>query len=111
VRPWPVISTLSDTVDLSARRQLLSEALVPVSRTSDWLGRIEVLRKNGGSDIFTRAMEGLSLIEARTDDDEALAIALIMRETLETEGPCRDGIFMSICPKGACSQKRLWGCF
>jgi len=90
VTSWPLIKygaeRVSETADLPARRLLLSEALVPVSRTSDWLGRIEVLRQNGGDDIFARAMNGLSLIEARTDDDEALAIALIMRETLETEG-------------------------
>ncbi len=91
VRPWPVISDIavtsdiSGTVDLAARRLLLSEALVPVNRTSDWLGRIDVLRQNGGEDIFQRAMNGVSLIEACSDDDEALAIALIMRETLQSK--------------------------
>lgn len=85
VKPWPIAENRSapPNVDLPARRLLLSEALVPVSRTSDWLGRIQVLTQNGGDDIFERAMTGLSLIEARTDDDEALAIALIMRETLD----------------------------
>jgi len=87
VKPWPIQEDTSqlNKTDLAARRLLLSEALVPVSRTSDWLGRIDVLRQNGGADIFARAMNGLSLIEARTDDDEALAIALIMREALETD--------------------------
>ena len=88
VKPWSISDETSKETnkeaDLPARRLLLSEALVPVNRTSDWLGRIDVLRENGGEDIFTRAMNGLSLIEARTDDDEALTIALIMRETLET---------------------------
>ncbi|MEP1229490.1 MAG: PD-(D/E)XK nuclease family protein [Litorimonas sp.] len=86
VRAWPAIIHKDDTIDLPARRLLLSEALVPVNRTSDWLGRIQVLRQNGGDDIFARAMNGMSLIEAPSDDDEALTIALIMRHTLETDG-------------------------
>lgn len=84
VRQFPV-KTKQIAADLPARRLLLSEALVPVNRTSDWLGRIDVLRRNGGDDIFQRAARGLSLIEARTDDEEALCIALIMRHTLEND--------------------------
>ena len=66
-----------------ARTRLLEEALVPASRTYDWLKRIEKLEADSGKAIFDDAIEGLSLIEARSDAEEALAIALILRESLE----------------------------
>ena len=66
-----------------ARTRVLEEALVPASRTADWLARIEKLETDFGPVIFDNAVEGLSLIEARSDAEEALAIALILREALE----------------------------
>ena len=66
-----------------ARTRVLEEALVPASRTSDWLKRIEKLQSDSGKAIFDQAVEGLSLIQAKTDAEEALSIALILRETLE----------------------------
>ena len=66
-----------------ARTRVLEEALVPASRTADWLARIEKLETDFSSVIFDNAVEGLSLIEARSDAEEALAIALILREALE----------------------------
>ncbi|WP_409432382.1 PD-(D/E)XK nuclease family protein [Litorimonas sp. RW-G-Af-16] len=66
------------------RRMVINEALVAVDKTSDWLGRIETLQRNHGDDIFNRAMDGLSLIEAPNDEDEAMSIALILRHALET---------------------------
>ncbi len=74
-----------DTLRL-ARTRVLEEALVPASRTADWLERIKKLEADFGSEIFDQATEGLSLIEARSDAEEALAISLILRETLETPG-------------------------
>jgi len=71
-------------VKRAARAQILEEALVPVSQTYDWLGRIEKLRKDGGADIFAHATTDLSLIETQTDAEEALVLALILRQTLET---------------------------
>ena len=67
----------------NARTRVLEEALVPASRTADWLARIEKLETDFGNVIFDEAVEGLSLIEARSDAEEALAIALILREALE----------------------------
>ena len=65
-----------------ARARLLSEAMRP-SQTSDlWALRGEAL-----SDADTRdALAGVTLIEAETEVEESLAIALVMRETLETPG-------------------------
>ena len=69
-----------------ARTRVLEEALVPASRTSDWLKRIEKLETDSGIEIFDEAVEGLSLIEAKSDAEEALSIALILREALEMPG-------------------------
>ena len=73
--------------DMDARRRVISEALVPMEATGDWPSRIETLRKGAAKqagDIFEQALQGLSLIEADNDEEEALSIALIMREVLET---------------------------
>ena len=72
------------TGSLSGRRRVISEALVPVPETNDWPTQISIVRhEKDGYDPFEVAFKGLSLIEAETDDEEAMSIALIMRETLE----------------------------
>ena len=72
--------------DQDARRRVISEALVPIESTGDWPSRIATLKKGDGTggDPFQNALKGLSLIEADNDEEEALAIALILREVLET---------------------------
>ena len=77
------VGTKPDDKNRLARTRVLEEALVPASRTADWLARIEKLETDFGPVIFDNAVEGLSLIEARSDAEEALAIALILREALE----------------------------
>ncbi len=70
----------------NARRDLIAEALVPADATADWPARIENLSARAAyDDFFDEALKGLSIIEARTDDEEALAIALIMREAVENK--------------------------
>ena len=69
--------------NMSARRRVLSEALVPADSADDWPARIENLKQESPGDVFARAFEGLSIIEAASHDEEALTIALILRETLE----------------------------
>lgn len=82
---WPIVK--SDAKRMDARRKIISESLVPVGETADWPGRIKVLRDNYVSgDIFEDALQGLSVIQARTEDEEALTIALMMRETLSEPG-------------------------
>ena len=66
-----------------ARRVLMREALAPAEKTADWLTRLAAA---GGAAFVAEGAEGLSLIEAATEDQEAAAIALLMREALETEG-------------------------
>jgi ATP-dependent helicase/nuclease subunit B len=73
-----------NSTGLRARRAVISESLVPVEATEEWLGRIKAIRddfKTG--DAFDLARENFALIEANDDEEEALAIAVIMREALE----------------------------
>lgn len=89
VQNWPHIRGLDETLKpkLASRRLLLAESLVPVDNTADWLDRIETIRRNApDTEPFVDAMEGLSVIEAANDEDEALTIALILRETLNAPG-------------------------
>lgn len=64
-----------------ARRILIREALAPAIKTADWLARLDAA---GGAPFVAEGVAGLTLIEAATEDEEAAAIALLMREALET---------------------------
>lgn len=86
VANWPWTVEGVNEGQARKRRRVLAEALVPVDATGDWLGRIKSLTEGEGGDVFDKALDGLSLLEARTDAEEALSIALIMRETLENPG-------------------------
>ena len=67
--------------DAERRARFLSEALRPAPATAEWAPFIETLRREEGSPA-----PGLSLIEAETTQDEAAALALILRESLEAPG-------------------------
>jgi ATP-dependent helicase/nuclease subunit B len=64
-----------------AREVLLSETLRPAPTTDAW----RELAEQGGKDI-SRGMKDLALAEAADPAQEALAIALALREALETPG-------------------------
>ena len=67
------------------RRKLISLALRPAARTSDWLAT--VADENGpGVRTITRGLEGLTVISSRDEEACALTAALLLRETLETPG-------------------------
>ena len=72
---------------MEARRRIIAESLVPVEATGDWPSRIETIKNSAkkGTAPFQEALQGLSIIEADNDEEEALAIALILRETLEAD--------------------------
>jgi len=72
---------------MDARRRIIAESLVPVEATGDWPSRIAAIKDGApkGSSPFKDALRGLSIIEADNDEEEALAIALILRETLEMD--------------------------
>ncbi|ARN82756.1 double-strand break repair protein AddB [Methylocystis bryophila] len=65
---------------LAARRRFVSQALRPADTTQMWRGFREAL----GAE-FPAALEGVSLVEAPDENLEALALALFMREALETK--------------------------
>jgi ATP-dependent helicase/nuclease subunit B len=70
-----------ETASNAAREHLLSETLRPAPTTDAWRALVE----RGGGDI-AQGLEGLSLIEAADPAEEALAIALALRESLESPG-------------------------
>ena len=77
VRVW----TGHDYTANPARTALLSEALRPAETTDAWRGAADKLRPE-----LPQALQGFQRIEAPALREEAAAIALAMREVLETPG-------------------------
>jgi ATP-dependent helicase/nuclease subunit B len=77
VRSWPGHSFTANP----ARAALLSEALRPTQTTDAWREAGQRLQPQ-----LSAALQGLSRIEAPAPREEAAAIALAMREVLETPG-------------------------
>ena len=82
VPDWP-ITEAGEEAERSGRRALISLALRPAEATGDWLERLDAFRAQ--TDIGD-ALSGLSLCEATDEEAEAQAIAIALREALETEG-------------------------
>lgn len=84
VKPFP---QSEETPKERARRRLFNEALAPAAKTSDWTERLKALAKPGSpEDLVRQGLDGLSLVEAEDESEEALVAALLLRETLETNG-------------------------
>lgn len=95
VRPWfePPTAPAARARGL-ARQRLLNEALRPADATDDWRREIGRIRSRAAeakqsADPIALGLEGLSVLTLRTEEEAAAAIALLMRETLET--PNADG--------------------
>lgn len=73
VRPWPAPGIVGTTPD---RARVVSRALAPAVRA-------EGMRDVGG--LSRDALDGLSIVETATPEEEARVIALIMREALEQD--------------------------
>ncbi|SFS32460.1 double-strand break repair protein AddB [Brevundimonas viscosa] len=74
-----------------ARQRLINEALRPADATGDWRAAIRDLRARAAEagaagDPIAEGLEGLSILPVRHEEEAAAAIALMMRETLETAG-------------------------
>lgn len=67
---------------LAQRRLIINEALTPQESTADWPSRIEEL----GKENIIAGLDGLTFIEAASEEEEASLIAHELRETLETPG-------------------------
>jgi ATP-dependent helicase/nuclease subunit B len=72
-----------ETDAAKARRVFLREAMAPAPTTADWPSR---LAQAGGLALAQQAAQGLTILDAESEEEEAAAIALIMRETVETSG-------------------------
>jgi ATP-dependent helicase/nuclease subunit B len=69
------------------RRRLINEALRPAEATADWLAQIDRLRAEAPDlDPIAEGLNDLSLISARTEEEAAVACALLLREALEDPG-------------------------
>lgn len=92
VRPWfqPAVAPQADQRGV-ARQRLLNEALRPADATGDWREAIRDIRARAvdagrSADPIAEGLQGLSVLNLRHDEETAAAIALMMRETLETPG-------------------------
>lgn len=92
VRPWfqPVEDPVAGARG-RARQRLINEALRPADATDDWRTVISALRadafRDQSADPIAQGLEGLSVVTVRAEEDAAAALALMMRETLETPNP------------------------
>jgi len=71
------------------RRRIINEALRPPEATADWLSQIAKLKAEGaaeGVDPVIEGLTGLSIVVARHEEEAAGAVALLLREALETPG-------------------------
>jgi ATP-dependent helicase/nuclease subunit B len=68
--------------DLDARSAFLSEALRPADSTDRWRERDKAL----ATESVAAALDGVSILVADNENEEALALAIAVRETLETPG-------------------------
>lgn len=69
-----------ETKDLAARSIFVSQALSPAESTDDW----RLYRNATDPADIDAALAGVSVIEAADEREEALALAIAMREVLET---------------------------
>ncbi len=77
-----VVSLGEVAQSLAARGMFVSEALRPAELTHEWID----YRARVDAPLLDAALQGVSLIEAADEREEALALAIAMRHVLET--PC-----------------------
>jgi ATP-dependent helicase/nuclease subunit B len=80
VRREDVVSLGEAAPNLAMRGKFLSESLRPAESTGEWIA----YRGTAGANELAAALQDVSLIEARDEREEALALAIAMREVLET---------------------------
>ena len=85
VRPWP--ASAGDDRAGRWRQRVINEALRPPDETGDWLEVIAALRAEDGAaaaDPVVEGLRGLRLATASNEQEAAMTVALLLRETLET---------------------------
>ena len=84
VAPWPGLTESDLRV---ARQRLIHQALAPAQSTADWTANLARISPDADSAAFVRnAVDGLTVLDAADDTQEALLTAMLMRETLEKDG-------------------------
>src|SRR6185503_12528454 len=79
VAPWSPLP--DDRTGRAQRVRFISEALRPPPATDAWCNLIE-----NSHGAFAGALKDFALIEAQNPREEALVVAIALREALETEG-------------------------
>ncbi len=110
VRLWPAAR---ESRPAQRRRRLINEALLPANSTAGWLERLEDLsarEKLKPVNLARKALDGLALVEAQSEEEEALVLALAVRQTLQE--PQKTAIV--ITPDRSLAQRvssalRRWG--
>lgn len=82
VRREDVVDLARAPAALAARARFVSEALRPAETSELW----RVFAASQSRDDIAGALDGVTLIEAEDEREEALALAIRLRETLETPG-------------------------
>ncbi|MGH6839420.1 MAG: double-strand break repair protein AddB [Methylocella sp.] len=82
VKREDVVSLGAVAPNLAMRGKFVSEALRPAESTGEWVA----YRGSADANELDAALNGVSLIEAADEREEALALAIAMRHVLET--PC-----------------------
>ena len=77
-----IVGLGAPSAEARARFALLSQALRPAETTEAWAE----LDARARADLAEAGMRGLALVEAADEREEALVIAIALRETLETPG-------------------------
>ncbi|WP_372781780.1 double-strand break repair protein AddB [Phenylobacterium sp.] len=85
VETWP--ASLVFSARGRWRQRVINEALRPPERTADWLRVIADLNTQADGETLNGVafgLEGLSLVNARSEEEAATVAALLLREVLET---------------------------
>ena len=85
IQPEEVEEIGEPSPSLAARARLISEAMRPAETTDAWGALAGTAGDPSASQELDGGFEGISVIEAQDERREALAIALVLREAIETK--------------------------
>ncbi len=83
VKPWP---GAQEPKAARRRRRLINEALLPAEATAGWgerLQRLSEAERLTPTQLVHEGLDGLSLVEADHEEEEALVLAMAIRHTLQ----------------------------
>lgn len=84
VASWP---GLIEPDQHTARRRLIHQALAPAQSTADWTANLASISTHDDPADFVRdALQGLTVIDAADDTQEALLVSVLLRQTLAQNG-------------------------